>query len=58
MQARPPSRYSGFTMVELIVTNAEEPSEKMLFTMPMSEANLPNCHRVQNLGAVMFQVEA
>jgi len=36
--------------MELI--NTSEPSERILFSSPMSEASLKGCHPVQNLGAV------
>jgi hypothetical protein len=32
--------------------NTSEPSERILFSSPMSEASLKGCHPVQNLGAV------
>lgn len=37
---------------KLTLINAEEPSEKIEFTSPMSTATLKGCHEVQNLGAV------
>jgi len=37
----------------LTIFNSEEPSEMIVFTCPMSTAKLPNCHDVQNLGAVI-----
>ena len=39
-------------MATLTIVNAENTDEKLVFTSPMSEANLKNCHAVQNLGAV------
>ncbi len=36
---------------ELKITNAENSDEIMLFSCPMSNANLKGCHAVQNLGA-------
>jgi len=36
----------------LRVVNADEPSDCIVFSSPMSEAKLPACHAVQNLGAV------
>lgn len=36
----------------LTIVNAENTDEKLVFTSPMSEANLKSCHAVQNLGAV------
>lgn len=39
-------------MAELEVVNTEKPEERIVFSSPMSEANLKGCHPVQNLGAV------
>ena len=39
-------------MATLTIVNSENPDEKMVFTSPMSDANLKNCQNVQNLGAV------
>ena len=39
-------------MATLTIVNAENTDEKLVFTSPMSEANLKSCHAVQNLGAV------
>ena len=39
-----------YGFMELI--NTSEPSERILFSSPMSEASLKGCHPVQNLGAV------
>lgn len=39
-------------MATLTIVNAENTDEKLVFTSPMSEANLKGCHDVQNLGAV------
>ena len=36
----------------LTIVNAENTDEKLVFTSPMSNANLKGCHDVQNLGAV------
>ena len=37
---------------KLTIVNAENTDEKLVFTSPMSNANLKGCHDVQNLGAV------
>jgi len=42
----------GSEMAILEAVNAEKPEERVLFTSPMSEANLKGCHPIQNLGAV------
>lgn len=39
-------------MAELEIVNTEKPDERIVFSSPMSEANLKGCHPVQNLGAV------
>lgn len=39
-------------IAELEVVNTEKPEERIVFSSPMSEANLKGCHPVQNLGAV------
>ena len=39
-------------MATLTIVNAENTDEKLVFTSPMSNANLKECHDVQNLGAV------
>ena len=39
-------------MATLTIVNAENTDEKLVFTSPMSNANLKSCHAVQNLGAV------
>jgi hypothetical protein len=36
----------------LTIVDTEKPEEKIVFTSPMSTANLKGCHDVQNLGAV------
>ena len=36
----------------LTVVNSDNPEEKILFTSPMSTAELKGCHAIQNLGAV------
>lgn len=36
----------------LTIVDIESPSEKIVITSPMSEANLKGCHPIQNLGAV------
>ena len=41
---------NDYGTMELI--NTSEPSERILFSSPMSEASLKGCHPVQNLGAV------
>lgn len=38
-------------MATLTVYDAIEPSNSIVFTTPMAETNLKNCHPVQNLGA-------
>jgi len=40
-------------LATLTMYNIEEPSEKVVFSMPTSSANLKGCHEVQNLGAVV-----
>lgn len=37
---------------KLVVINCEDPKECIVFTSPMSTAELKGCHPVQNLGAV------
>jgi hypothetical protein len=39
-------------MATLTVVNCEKPEEKIVFTSPMSTAQLKGCHEIQNLGAV------
>lgn len=39
-------------LATLTIVNAENTDEKLVFTSPMSNANLKGCHDVQNLGAV------
>ena len=39
-------------MATLTIINSENTDEKLIFTSPMSQANLKGCHDVQNLGAV------
>jgi hypothetical protein len=39
-------------LATLTVVNSENPEEKVLFTSPMSTAELKGCHAIQNLGAV------
>ena len=39
-------------MATLNIINIEKPEETIIFTSPMSTANLTACHEVQNLGAV------
>lgn len=40
----------------LEILNIEEPTERSIFTSPMSTANLANCHPVQNLGATQTYI--
>jgi hypothetical protein len=35
----------------LTIVNNEEPQEQIIFTSPMSSADLKGCHHIQNLGA-------
>ena len=46
----------GKDIAEFIVVNVEKPEEIIVFTSPMSEANLKGCHPVQNLGAVQTYI--
>jgi len=46
----------GKDIAEFIVVNTEKPDEIIVFTSPMSEANLKGCHPVQNLGAVQTYI--
>ena len=46
----------GKEIAEFIVVNTEKPDEIIVFTSPMSEANLKGCHPVQNLGAVQTYI--
>lgn len=39
-------------LATLTIVNSENTDEKLVFTSPMSNANLKGCHDVQNLGAV------
>ena len=39
-------------LATLTIVNSENTDEKLIFTSPMSQANLKGCHDVQNLGAV------
>ena len=39
-------------LATLTIINSENTDEKLIFTSPMSQANLKGCHDVQNLGAV------
>lgn len=36
----------------LIIVDSENPDQQIIFTSPMSKAELKGCHEVQNLGAV------
>lgn len=40
----------------LEIINAEKPDERILFTAPMSTAQLKGCNEVQNLGAVITYI--
>lgn len=42
----------GIEQATLDIVNTEKPDESILFTSPMSSANLKGMHDVQNLGAV------
>ena len=46
--------FCSFTedLASLSLVNSEKPEERIVFTSPMSKANLKGCHEVQNLGAV------
>jgi hypothetical protein len=46
----------GKDIAEFIVVNTQKPEEIIVFTSPMSEANLKGCHPVQNLGAVQTYI--
>lgn len=39
-------------MASLTIVDAEKPDDQIVFTCPMSTAELKGCHPVQNLGAV------
>lgn len=39
-------------LAKLTITDTAEPSQQIVITSPMSDANLKGCHPVQNLGAV------
>jgi len=39
-------------MATLTVVNSDKPEEQIVFTSPMSTAELKGCHAIQNLGAV------
>jgi len=39
-------------LATLTLLDCEKPEDKIIFTSPMSTANLKGCHDVQNLGAV------
>lgn len=39
-------------LATMTIYDAEKPEDYIVFTTPMSTASLPNCHPVQNLGAV------
>ena len=44
----------SFTSDEAVLTiiDADKPDDKLVFTSPMSDAQLKGCHNIQNLGAV------
>jgi len=46
----------GIDQAIMEVVNTEKPDDKILFSSPMSEANLKGCHPVQNLGAVQTYI--
>jgi hypothetical protein len=46
----------GKEQAELFIVNVEKPEEQIVFSSPMSEANLKGCHPVQNLGAVQTYI--
>ena len=46
----------GKEIAEFIVVNVDKPEEIIVFTSPMSEANLKGCHPVQCLGAVQTYI--
>ena len=46
----------GKEIAEFIVINVDKPEEIIVFTSPMSEANLKGCHPVQCLGAVQTYI--
>jgi len=46
----------GVDQAIMEVVNTEKPEDKILFSSPMSEANLKGCHPVQNLGAVQTYI--
>ncbi|MHC1623299.1 MAG: ERF family protein [Candidatus Methanospirareceae archaeon] len=39
-------------IAEMVIINLEDPNEKVIFTSPLSSANLKACHPIQSLGAV------
>lgn len=41
---------------DLTIVDMEKPEDKIVFTSPMSTANLKGCHPVQNLGAVQSYI--
>lgn len=47
----------GNDYASLIFANAEKPDENIVFTCPMSKADLKGCHEVQNLGAVVSYIK-
>lgn len=47
----------GSDIATLEFIDCEKPEDKILFTSPMSEANLKGCHAVQNLGAVQTYIK-
>jgi hypothetical protein len=46
----------GVDQAIMEVVNTEKPEDKILFSSPMSEANLKGCHPVQCLGAVQTYI--
>ena len=46
----------GKEQAEFVVVNVDKPDEFIVFTSPMSEANLKGCHPVQCLGAVQTYI--
>lgn len=47
----------GNDYATLTFVNAEKPEENIIFTCPMSKADLKGCHEVQNLGAVVSYIK-
>ena len=43
-------------MAEFVLINVDKPDEIIIFSSPMSEAQLKGCHPVQNLGAVQTYI--